>query len=154
MEFTEIPSGEKSEDPEYHNEDFDNSMTYDSDNFIDEDPIDNIVASVEIISPDAITTQNDSDNETPLSERLAALDGIWDNEKKNYGVKTFSEISGPNLPSGYHSPSQIFQLLLFDNIINEIVEQTNLYGQQKSYLKTRIKKKFLNLWHKYHDKNQ
>lgn len=60
--------------------------------------------------------------------RLVDLGSIWDNKKRKFDEKAFSEDCGPRVPSDISS--QIFLSSFLENLIDRIVNQTNLYGQQ------------------------
>lgn len=129
MEYAEIPSDNESED-EYDDPEYDSECDDDSD--IDKNQIDEAVASLEntSYSENCNVIEYESDSDTPLSDRLAALDGIWDNKRRKFDEIIFSEDCGPMVPSDIRSPSQIFLCLFSEVLIERIVEQTNLYRQQ------------------------
>lgn len=88
--------------------------------------------------------------EMPLSERLEHLDGIWLDERREFIIPEFQEVSGPNVPAGSCSnPVKTFLLLFSEDFLDTIASQTNLYFQQvgKPYEETNTEemKKFIGI---------
>lgn len=77
-----------------------------------------------------ILSSLDTDDETPLSEKMDQFDGIWENKTREYDNKLFTEECEPIIPDNLRLPSQVFLCLITESLIDTIVEQTNLYGQQ------------------------
>lgn len=97
----------------------------------DED-VDSSVSDIEIVDYQPInhsSNDNTIDN-MPLSERLEEIDGIWESVSRTKVDIEFTNSMGPNVPDAVKSPSDIFLCLLSHNFIETIVDQTNLYAQQ------------------------
>ena len=72
----------------------------------------------------------DEDDDTPLSVRLANLDGIWEKKRRSRELSTFEMQSGPcNIPDNVNTPKELFLCLLSNNIIDNIISETLKYCQ-------------------------
>lgn len=131
MEFIEIQSGCKSEDSEYtsyNNTEIDN---YEINEREFNDEIDQILQCRQGNFDNNNSCYIVFDNEDRcLSQRIAELDGMWENKTRQYDDKLFTEECGSKIPDNVSSPLSIFLCLISDSLIDIIVQQTNLYCQQ------------------------
>lgn len=70
---------------------------------------------------------------------MREYDGIWTNKTRKHDDTFFNQECGPiNISDNIQLPSQIFLLFFSDDLIDKIVDQTNLYSEQlqKSFNKT------------------
>lgn len=77
------------------------------------------------------TEKFDSIGDEPLKDRLKKLDGIWESKSRLSEDVPFTANSGPNVPKSVTSPLNIFHCLFTTEIIDILVNQTNLYQEQK-----------------------
>ena len=74
----------------------------------------------------------DEDDDTPLSVRNERMDGIWEKKRKRSFNPPFTEETGPkNFSDDIQNPGEVFLCLFSEQIIQLIVEQTNLYIKHK-----------------------
>lgn len=72
------------------------------------------------------------EDDTPLSIRVAEMDGIWEKKRRFYFNPPFTEQVGPkNFPENIKKPVDVFLCLFSEMNIQLIVEQSNLYCKQK-----------------------
>lgn len=82
---------------------------------------------------DGFDYESDKDDDKPLSVRLSEMDGILENKKRSHINGEFTEHVGPTkLAENLTKPGEIFLSLFSEQNIRQLVEQSNLYCQQKN----------------------
>ena len=75
----------------------------------------------------------DEEDDTPLSSRLERTDGIWEAKERSFFESDFFEHVGPNnLLDSVKTPGEVYLCLFSENLIDIIVEQSNVYCTQKN----------------------
>lgn len=79
---------------------------------------------------DLNSSDTDSDDVKPLSERQENLDGIWEIKPRRTDDVPFVKTSGPNIPDSRTMPLEIFLCLFPEDLIDDLLINTNLYTTQ------------------------
>jgi len=118
VEEAEIPSDAESNDDIENSED---EISVNENNFLED--LESPNNEIEEATDSSI--ESDKDDDTPL-------DGIWTKKRQSYFNPPFTEFCGPkNIPENITKPGEFFLCLFSEQNIDMIVEQSNLYCNQR-----------------------